>query len=261
MNRRLSSLAVVFLYMTLAASAQQDTIRVPEKKLNTHYLKPGMNQYLITMQDLKNKKSLFLWYWLRDIKIETHNGADVFSITQHWYGSDTLNYRTVYSLNRKSDFSPLYHSETARGRINAYNWGPAKITGADSVANNSKKDFAFDFQSPNLNWNLDIETFEMLPLGPGKVFAINFYDAGLDPPAYIIYKVTGSETIDYGGQKVDCWKLYTEGSHKNTRYKETFWLSKKDHEFLREEDEYGEGLFRTKVKMPVNIDLLTRFER
>jgi hypothetical protein len=96
-------------------------------------------------------------------------------------------YRTIYSVNRAVDFSPIYHSETINNKTKAYNWSSDKITDADSVAQNQQKAFVLDFKLPNFNWNLDIETFEMLPLAEGKTFAINFYDAGLDPPAYVNY--------------------------------------------------------------------------
>lgn len=252
-------IAVLSFCLKITALAQADTIRIPARKLDTRNLKPGRYQYLITMQNTRNTKSLFLWYWLRDIEIGAHNGVPVFTITQHWYGSDTANYRSVYSINRKADFAPLYHAETIRGKTKAYNWNEHNIKGADTVASNSSKEFSLDFQSPNLNWNLDIETFEMLPLGAHKVFLINFYDAGLSPPAEAVYTVTGSEIINYGGREVDCWKLFTAGQSQNTKYTETYWISKKDHEFLQEKDEYGDGLYRTKIKMPLNQDLLEKF--
>ncbi len=93
-------------------------------------------------------------------------------------------YRLYTLSTEQPTFLPIYHSETINNKTKAYNWGPDKITGADSVAQNQQKAFALDFKIPNFNWNLDIETFEMLPLAEGKTFAINFYDAGLDPPAY-----------------------------------------------------------------------------
>ncbi|MEO6869762.1 MAG: hypothetical protein ABI168_08965 [Ginsengibacter sp.] len=260
MNRYLLLLIMLAKFSATVSWAQNDTIRIPDQKLNTHLLRSGMNQYLIITQDTSKKKSLFFWYWLRDIKEAEHNGKPVFVITQHWFGSDTTNYRSVYSINRSADFGPVYHSEITRDKISAYNWNDKGIRGADSVVLNIKKGYTLDFKSPNLNWNLDIETFEMLPLGPNKTFAINFYDAGLDAPQYVIYKVTGSETIDYGGRKVDCWILYTEGNYRNNRYNETYWISKRDQEFLREEDFYGNGMYRTKIKVPVNIAITDKFK-
>jgi hypothetical protein len=44
-------------------------------------------------------------------------------------------------------------------------------------------------------------------------------------------------------------------------YSETFWISKKGHEFLKEEDT-SVGLFRYKIKMPgMTPDLELRFDR
>lgn len=246
-----SYLAALLILAVASASAQSvDTIGAGHTALSTGNLRLGLHQYFIYMGDTAQKETLVFWYWLRNIGRETVNGEPAFRITQHWLGQDTAMYREVYSLNKVSDFSPVYHEEIKRGKIFAYNWGATKITGADSVWGNTAKDFSLAFSAPNLNWNLDVETFEMLPLAAGKAFAINFYDAGLDPPQYVVYKVTGSEVIQtLGGTRVDCWKLVSEGQAKTMHYSETYWISKKDHEFLKEEDHYGSG-FRLKILMP-----------
>ncbi|MBK0377839.1 DUF3108 domain-containing protein [Mucilaginibacter segetis] len=265
-----SSLFIKILYVTLTvlffsgkpqvAAAQTDTIRMGDKRFNTSSLKPGLRQYLVYFQSSKKPKSLVFWLWLRNTQIQTKNGQKVFVTTQNWYGSDTTSYRTVYSINRLKDFAPVYHSETVAGKKRSYNWSASKITGADSVVQNTVKDFSLDFAAPNFNWNLDIETFEMLPLAAGKIFAINFYDAGYGKPQYTIYKVIGSEVIStLDNQQVDCWKLFTESEHNGAHYTETFWISKKGHEFLKEEDSFGGG-YRYKVKLPgAAVNIVNRF--
>jgi hypothetical protein len=243
--------------------AVPDTIRPGKGHLLTQVLQPGLRQYLVYFVNPRNSRQLGFWYWLRDIAVEDHQGVRSFAITQHWYGSDTASYRAVYSLNAVADFAPVYHKETVRGLTSAYNWNGSSITGADSVAGNNRKGFSLKFDEPNLNWNLDIETFEMLPLAAGKSFLINFYDAGLDPPKYVLYSVTGSEElILMNGKKTDCWKLYTAGADpKGNAYSETYWISKKTHEFLKEEDSFS-GIFRYKIKMPGSApDLLQKFAR
>ena len=102
----------------------------------------------------------------------------------------------------------------------------------------------------------------MLPLAASKAFVINFYDAGLSPPKYVTCTVTGSETITtLNNDHVDCWKLVTEGDHNGAHYSETYWISKKAHEFLKEEDAYPGG-YRYKVKMSAALpDLTERFEK
>ncbi|MGZ3821311.1 MAG: DUF3108 domain-containing protein [Mucilaginibacter sp.] len=265
--KRLNSYTILSVFcciISLSAFAQTDTIRLNDRRLNTSALKPGLNQYLVYFQNPKKTKSLNFWFWMRDIKLQDRNGEKVFTITQHWYGSDTSGstYRSIYSINKAADFAPLYHAETANGKTAAYNWGPDKITGADSVAQNLRKGFALDFQMPNFNWNQDIETFEMLPCAEGKTFVINFYDAGLSPPKYVAYKVIGSEVITtLNNEKVDCWKLFTEGDYKTTHFTETYWISKKGHEFLKEEDSFN-GTYRYKIKMiGASPDLLLRFTK
>jgi len=199
---------------SMPALAQVDTIGKKGNTLLTNRLKPGLNQYLVYTQNPKSSKKLGFWFWLRDIKRENRNGENTITISQQWFSADTLNYRKVFSKNRAANFAPLFHSETVKGVVHAYNWYSDHIKGADTVSNNTKKDFGLDFKLPNLNWNLDIETFEMLPLAAGKKFALNFYDAGLDPPAYVLYQVIGDEILTlYGNKTVDCWKLITQGEH------------------------------------------------
>ena len=100
----------------------------------------------------------------------------------------------------------------------------------------------------------------MLPLAAGKSFLINFYDAGLDPPAYVLYSVTGSEQLStYEEHPVDCWKLFTEGDHNGVHYSETYWISKKSHECLKEEDVLGKN-YRYKIKLPSSAyNIMSRF--
>ncbi|GAB3932490.1 DUF3108 domain-containing protein [Mucilaginibacter myungsuensis] len=245
-----------------ASYAQVDTIGFEKgRQLQTVNLKPGLKQYIVYFQQPKQKKALRLSLWVREVRKGTHNAQPVFITSQHWYGSDTLGYRTVYSINSAKDFSPVYHAENIGGKLKAFNWTKTNITGADTVANNTHRNFKLDLAKPVLNWNLDIETFEQLPLAAGKTFAINFYDAGLGEPKYVLYKVVGSEVISLlDNIKTDCWKLQTEGKAPDgSAYTQTFWISKKDHEFLKEEDAFG-GMYRYKIKMPATSpDLLRRF--
>jgi hypothetical protein len=257
------ALCALGLLASAPAFAQTDTITVKNHKLRVAYLKPGVRQYLVTIQMPGRSKVLNLQYWIRNTQIITRGGQKLFTTTQHWFGTDTASYRTFYSLNRATDFTPVYHAETSRGKVRAYNWNAKTIKGADTVANNDVKDFAMEFTEPNFNWNLDIETFAMLPLAEGKSFAINFYDAGIGKPAYVLYQVTGSDVITLlDNSQTDCWKLFNTGKAPNgTTYTQTFWLSKKSHEFLKEEDDYN-GIYRTKIKLPSTMpDIMARFKR
>ena len=250
LKTRLVLSCCLFAFCMSAAAQSIDTVRPGYAKLNPKALQTGVHQYMVIMQRPHSNKTFFFWYWIREVRTGARNGVPVFNITQHWMGQDTSMYREIVSVNAQKDFSPIYHREIVRGKLSAYNWGPAGITSADSVADNSKKDFALNFDAPNFNWNLDMETFEMLPLAEGKTFAINFYDAGLDVPKYVLYKVIGSEVIQTMDlQKVDCWKLFTTSEQNGSTATETFWISKKNHQFLKEEDATP-AMYRYKIRMP-----------
>lgn len=252
---------VLLLCCTVALRAQIDTVYPGSRHLNTGLLKPGLRQYLVYHQQPQFSKVLQFSYWMRDISIEQKNGADVFVIRQHWYSADSTRYRTFLSLNSTRDFMPLYHAASGNGKVAAYNWGAARISGADTVTGNAQHDFNLAFDRPNFNWHLDIETFEMLPLQAGKTFAISFYDAGLSPPQFVMYRVTGNETLrTLDNRQVDCWKLVTSGKDpKGNIYTQTFWISRKGHELLKEEDEYNGG-YRYKIKLPaLTPDILQKF--
>ena len=256
-------LTVLLLLLGSGLQAQGDTIRPGKVGLITRNLKPGIRQYLVTYQDPAKDRQLRFWYWVRDISTGERGGRPVFVINQSWYGSDTAAYRAVWSINEVADFAPVYHREFVRGKLSAYDWRRDGISGADSVEENARKGFSLAFAEPNLNWNLDIETFEMLPLGEGKSFLINFYDAGLDPPQYVRYTVKGSEKVSLeGGEQTDCWVLETTGKAPNgTEYSETYWISKKGHEFLKEVDHFN-GTIRYKIRMPEGTpDVRTGFNR
>jgi hypothetical protein len=242
------------------ASAQVDTIRLKDKRLNTTALKPGMRQYMVYFQSPKAKKVLWQSLWLRNTQIMDRDGEKVFVTTQHWFGNDSSSYRTVYSVNRVSDFLPIYHSETVAGKNKSFNWSESAIQGADSVTVNTQKSFLLNFTAPCYNWNLDIETFEMLPLAAGKTFAINFYDAGFGKPEYVIYKVTGSEVIQtLDNHRIDCWTLQNVSEHNGQKSVQIFWISKRGHEFIKEEDSFA-GNYRYKIKLPATaFNVLTRF--
>jgi hypothetical protein len=243
-------LLILLLTTEKALFAQADTVYPGSRHLNTGRLKPGLKQYLVFHQWPQHNKMLLFQYWVRDISIEKKDGVEVFAIREHWYTADSNEYRTFLSLGSVKDFTPLYHAAAGNGKMAAYNWSNTGIKGADTVNGNTKKDFHLAFDHPNFNWHLDIETFEMLPLAIGKIFVINFYDAGLAPPAFVTYKVTGSETLrTLDNRQVACWKLATSGSHNDKSYTQIFWISKKEHELLKEEDAF-DGRFRYKIKLP-----------
>jgi hypothetical protein len=254
-------ICALLMLVSLQGRAETDTINFSNNRLITAQLKTGLKQYLVYFQNPAQKKMLNLSLWTREIRKVSHKGESCFNTVQKWYGNDTTVYRTVNSINREKDFAPVYHAETIRGQLRAFNWFADHISGDATESSNTQKDFNLKFDHPGFNWNLDIETFEMLPLATGKQFVLYMYDAGSAAAKYASYSVTGSAVLStLDNQKVDCWILLTEGKQNGATFTQKFWISKKGHEFLMEEDLYN-GMYRYKIKLPALApDIISRFK-
>lgn len=224
-----------------------DTIRAGN--LKTEYLAAGKQQYLVYIST-KNGDKKNIWLWERATSREKWNGVEAIVIRQQWTTSDTgFNSRQILSVQRANDFSPLYHTtiNPKTGR-DAYNFHIAEIVTADTVADVTRKDFRISLEEPTFNWELDLETFSLLPLKEGRIFVLNFYHPGSKTaPAWYRYTVTGSEKImTADGKAVDCFKLYT--SYGNNRGDCTWWLAKNTHEVLKAEEHFG-AITRYKLRI------------
>jgi hypothetical protein len=231
---------ILLLSCSKLASAQPaaDTIRAGQ--FNLKYLPSGTQNYLVYIKTKEGVKKN-IWLWERSTSREKFHGQDAIVIRQQWTTSDTgFNSRQIFSAVNEKDFTPVYHtaSNPKTGK-EAYNFHTNEIVTADTVTDAGKKDFKMPITEPSFNWELDLETFPLLPLKEGKTFVINFYHPGSKGgPAWYNYSVTGSEKITtVNGQGIDCFKLYTE--YANNRGNSTWWLSKKTHEVLKMEEHFG----------------------
>ncbi len=141
--------------------------------------------------------------------------------------------------------------------VEAFDFYPDKIVGSDTVTNNTKKGFSLKLGKPTLNWELDIETFGLLPLANNKTFAINFYHPGsksAEPAAYQ-YKVIGEETLKgIDGSTIPCWKIKIDYSRFAPDSWAVFYIGKKSKEMVKMEEQFGAGV-RYKVKLPSSINI------
>lgn len=224
--------------------AQPDTIRVSQHQLQTQYLKPVSRQYLVYRERTPGSARKQLSVWERNVEVK--NGQ-VF-ISQKWFGADTIT-RALYSICDLKSMRPVYHAaRNFRNEVEAYTFNGNQTIGADTVAQNLKKDFKNEWNEPVFNWELDMETFALLPLKKGKKFVIPFYHPGSSTgPAYYLYEVSGEEKLKIGTEKPhDCWLLQIHYSDKNYA---VFWIDKKAREVLKME-EFFNGWHRYKIKMP-----------
>jgi hypothetical protein len=213
-----------------------------------YYPPTGTQRYLVYITKGDQKKSF--WLWERTTKKQEWHGRPSITINQVWQTSDTgYNRRDIFSVIDVKTFAPVYHtaSNPKTGR-EAFNYLVDKIVTADTVPDVMRKDFELNVSEPSFNWELDLETFPLLPIAVGKTFAINFYHPGSkSAPAYTLYKVTGTEKLPgVNGEQVDCFTLVTE--YPNNSGSSTWWLTKTTHEVIKMVERYG-PITRYKIKL------------
>ena len=213
------------------------------------YLPSGTQRYLVYLK-MKDGQKKNLWLWERTTAEETVQGKTRIGIRQNWISSDTgYNKRELYSTVNKESFAPVYHyAYNNKTGKNAYIFTKDAVVTDDTVAAVGQPGFRQEMNLPAFNWELDLETFALLPLAEGKAFVIPFYHpGGKTPPKYYKYIVMGSEKIaGPDGQAIDCFLLYTE--YENNQGRSTWWISKKNHEVLKMEELYG-PIKRYKIKL------------
>lgn len=244
-----------YFVLTLSiAQAQVDTIYHLDSKQIKKYVKPSSNQYLVFIQPKDNPQKAVTSIWSREVRFKKKNNQEIIEIEQKWYASDSTRSRYLLSQMKAEDFSPIYHyTKTIKG-IDAFDFYDNRTTGSDSVADNSKKGWELKHAKPYLNWELDLETFPLLDLKPGKRFLINFYHPGgrLEPKLWE-YRVVGEENIKtIEGESVPCWKLKIDYDEKSTC---TFFISKKGREVLKMEEAFGNRV-RYKVRLSNTVSVL-----
>ncbi|MBT1703624.1 DUF3108 domain-containing protein [Chryseosolibacter indicus] len=234
--------------------SQTDTINISKNELQIQYLKEGLHQYLVYFENPKKQRLGGMSIWNRHVTFKKQNEVETIEIKQHWYLSDTLFNRYVYSISNKKNFAPIYHYTKSSRGTEAFDFYKDKISGADTVLNNSKNDFAVMLTAPTLNWELDLEVFSTLPFKRvGQKFYINFYHpGGRSEPKYYKYDIVGSEKLNgVEGGSFDCWKMKIDYDKDSWAI---FWISKKSKEVIKMQ-EYFRGGYRYKVKLATVIPL------
>ena len=252
--------SVVFISLLIIVcpfwvKAQADTLYALGQIKISQSVKEGTEQYLMFFQNKKKAKAAGAYIVSKTTRFKKVNGIEAIEIEQKSYSSDTSGYYYTYSLMRRDDFSPIHHRTVRqRSTIEAYDFYTDRIVGSDSVVNNSRKGFELKVNRPLLNWEVDLETFRLLPFGKNKSFFINFYHPGsrTEPKLYE-YKVVGEETLNsLHGIRIPCWKLKIQYTETNFA---TFYISKKSQEVIKLEEDFGSGV-RYKVKLPTTIRVL-----
>ncbi|GHN00745.1 hypothetical protein WSM22_22340 [Cytophagales bacterium WSM2-2] len=248
---------LVFLELIVVEVFAQpgDTMVIKSENLVLSNINYGRHTYLVYNKRTKEGPAVRLTLVKINVEAKTYNGKPAVSITQQW-DQDTVIHTATTVLDQKT-FSTLAHNTFWKrlGYTGKYDFLKKEVSFegkiVDSVRTKSIKDFDESFSSYSLNWHSDLLIFPLLPFKANRVFKINFYDPGFGKPQQVIYTVEGSETLASGtGERIDCWTLIIKYTKPGPSYQK-FWISKKAHEVLKEEDMFN-GQYRYKLKMAVS---------
>ncbi len=102
----MKKILLLFL-LPMLGFAQVDSVQMIPEKWISENLKEGTNQYLVFSQNKKKKKQTKVGLWSRSIKFKKINDKDVIEISQQWFDSDTVYYRSIFSLLDRKTFLPI----------------------------------------------------------------------------------------------------------------------------------------------------------
>jgi len=248
---KLLLLSFFHLLYICSALAQVDTVSFDNGLLRMKQLPFGKNYYLVYNQAGKEGAKYNFNLWERNLKKEEVSGVSRLVLDWTWQFSDSAKVITKNIIVNVGNFVPIsekvhYNPGFGKGeskRQSIIFKEQEVVSSNDTLEHNTRK-----IQQPiakmPLNWELDMETFSMLPLSKGKKFAINFYHPGGAPPAYHTYEVAGEEKLKINGKTVDCWLLKYE--YNAGKGYSIWWLDKDSHLVLKMEEKFGE-MYRYKI--------------
>lgn len=233
-------LIIILLLPQLAAA--QDTIRVGHKFKNFRQLELGLKRDAIYNLYKGEIKGLLIK--TRNTEKVTIDGKEYISITHTWVSPGADWKGNFHYLCEPETMKPVQHIRTTqKAGIEAFRFSDASITGLDSVSENTKTDFKLLLKEPTYNWEVDLETYSLLPMKQGYHAVMNFYHpGGSTPPGFYHLKVTGSEKLKLpNGKTMDCWIVFSDyGGTQPTR----FWYTKKGQNFVKMEGQYNQMTIR-----------------
>ncbi len=243
-----SILFTLFVVASLNSFGQQiDTIRVGHQFKNFNQLSIGSMKYMIYAE----REAIQRPSVLMNVKTERieHKGKQYIAITHVWNGFEKKFNGKFYSLVEPKTFKPVIHiRETEAKGKEAYKFSDKALTALDTVSNNAEAGYKLELTEPIFNFEIDLETFSLLPLKKDYKAVLQFFHPGstFGGPDWYEIEVIGSEEITLpGGEKLDTWVLFMD---YNGTQPTKFWYTKKGHEFIKMEGDYN-GTKVRKVRM------------
>lgn len=251
----ISTLKAAALALCLGATSGALADDAPHifKDLSEADIHTGTSQYLVFLKDKPTGNIHGISLWERTTNIIEEDDKKLVEVKQTWSSDDPRFKRELYSLVHLKDFTPIMH-RTVIGEektVRAFKYTDGKILGDPDVAGNAVAGFTMPDEATSYNWELDMETLALLPLGEGKEFAVPFYHPGSKtPPKAYTYKVVGSDTLTtQEGNPIEAWMLRIDHDGKG---QSTFWMDKRTGALLKLEEAWGD-IVRYKVRLDIPV--------
>jgi len=237
----------LIIFSISALSAQVDTLNTQSNGLQMSQLPMGESTYLVYIQDsiggpkykteiweraIKKENDHFQFSWRRNFPDKTFYDYEITAKSENF---DPQSEIVVEHKEPNGDSSPLRKH---------YLYQNQKLLTHTDTSQHNAAPFQLDDLSYSFNWEMDMETFSMLPFAEGKVFWIKFYHPGSKtPPKYYKYEVDRIETLSFNGVGHDCWVLRIEYSKQLWT---EFWIDKKTFKTLKMKEAFF-GRYRFKM--------------
>lgn len=243
----LFTVLLTFSTYVMLNAQQADTIRVGDRFKNHHLLKEKTIDYLVHSEF---RGSVRLGVLIRSsVEKVKHEGKDYIVIKNNYYGADKSSSGDFYSMVEPETFKPVIHIRNIgeKGK-EAYQFTDKALMALDTVSNNAEAGHKLELEEPIFNFELDLNTFSMLPMKKGYKAVLRFHHPGskTTKPNWYKIKVEGSEKLKLPGDKeLDTWVLFMD---YNGTQPTRFWYTKKDQEFVRMEGNYnGVKIYKTRL--------------
>ncbi len=241
-------LFIFILLISFPAIAQTIKVNPTNNILKLDRLKEGTNVYLVYFQDSIDGPKYNMELWERSIKKDESRNVYQFSWDRFFSKGTYINYEIEAGSENFKPISEKILLHNDKENLNNISkrhfiYENGNMTTHANPKFHNGKTFEKENAGNAFNWEMDMETFGMLPLKEGVDFDIKFYHPGSKtPPKYYKYSVVRSESILLNEQAYDCWVLYVEYPGHG---KSEFWIDKKSFITLKMEELY-DGKYRFK---------------
>ena len=233
----------IFLYFTLLIAsifckAQiVDTLKVGDRFKRFDQLVMGEFQELSYLEI--DGKTVIGSLTTKRVEQVQKNGLEYLAFTHQWTsGKKDAIPEYFYFLCKPETLKPvLLIRKTEKEGKEAFRFDENQIVALDTVTDNTLQNFILRLNTPTFNWQIDIETYSLLPMKKDYHVVMNFYHPGGSKPDYYHLKVIGEERISLpNGKSMDCWILFTDYHGKQPS---KFWYTKEGQNFVKMQGSYG----------------------